>query len=519
MNTKKRYPRYDPGKTLSFAAFARSAHAVKLLGRCLCLCACLAGSLAAETATAQSLFELYTRALENDPVVSGAEAQLRASEQRRVQARAAFGPNAALVGNYNENRYRQAPAYERRDFRDKQLNFRVTQPLLRSDLFPALDSAEAQVRQAQALVDQIRADTAQRLVEACFEVLKARDALELVRAQRESTLEQLALAQRSFKTGTAPIIDVREAEARADVVATQVSAAEFDLDLKLQIVKELTGQNAEVLLRRRLDGKQLPPLQTGSASLWLTAAQDNSAQLRQAQQAFASANAEVRKAWQAHAPTVDLTYTYGHSSDTGTTLSSVPRRGNNSTVGVNLNIPLFASGAAQSKVNEARAMRDKAQSDVDATRRAVNLDVRQNVSSVLSAISQAHGFETAVQSQELAFRATRRGYEVGMKVIVEVLDSQSRLFEARRDLSRARYDAWVGYIKLKAMTGRVDDSDIRSLDAMLVSVVQAEMLQASRTEGTGRMRGQQQGPIARCHAGACGTGRVVTSQTNSVGVP
>jgi outer membrane protein len=422
------------------------------------------------------------QALAKDPAVIGAEAQLRAAEQRRVQALAAFGPSAAVTGNYNDTRYREAPAYEKRDFSDKQLNFRVTQPLLRSELFPAFDSAEAQVQQAQAKVDQARAETAQRLVEACFEALKARDALELVRAQRVSTVEQLALAQKSFKTGMAPIVDVREAEAKADAVAAQVSAAEFDLDLKLQIVTELTGQSAAALLRRGLDGKQLPSLQAADgASQWLTAAQGNSAQLRQAQQALASAEAEVRKAWQGHAPTLDLTYTYGHSSDTGTYLTSMPRRGNSSAVGVSLNIPLFASGATQAKVNEARAMRDKAQSDVNAALRTVNLDVRQNVSATLSAISQAHGLETAVRSQELALRANRRGYEVGMKVNAEVLDSQSRLFEARRDLSRARYDAWVGYIKLKALTGRVDDSDIQSLDTMLVPVTQVELLPARQT--------------------------------------
>ncbi|WP_369660235.1 TolC family protein [Variovorax sp. V15] len=426
-------------------------------------------------AKAQSLPDLYIRALARDPAVAGAEAQLHAAEQRHVQARASFGPTAALVGNYNETRYREAPKYEQRKFQGKQLNLQITQPLLRSALFPALDSAEAQLYQAQAALDQARADSAQRLVEACFEVLKARDALDLARAQRVSTAEQLMLAQRSFKIGTAPIIDVREAEAKADSVAAQVSAAEFELDLRLQIVAELTGQTASTLLTRGLDGKHLPPLEAGSASLWLATAQDNSAQLQQARQALLAAEAEVRKAWHGHAPTADLTYTYGRSSDTGTLTTAFPRGGNSSAVGVNLNIPLFASGATHSKVNEARALRDKAQSDVDAARRTISLGVRQNTSATLSAIGQAHGLEAAVRSQELAFRANRRGYEVGMKVNAEVLDSQSRLFEARRDLSRARYDAWAGYIKLKALAGRLDESDISTLDALLVSVAQADM--------------------------------------------
>jgi outer membrane protein len=464
-------------KETNLGVMAQSVHAAKLLGRILCLSACLV----AGTAASQSLPELYMQALAQDPAVIGAEADVQAALQRRTQARAAFGPSAALVGSYRDTRYREEPAYERRDFKEKQLHVQVTQPLLRSELFPALDSAEAQILQAQALLDQARADTAQRLVEACFEVLKARDALELVRAQRISTDEQLALAHKSFKIGTAPIIDVREAEAQADVVEAQISAAEFDLELKLQIVTELTGQRAMSLLGRGLDGKQLPPLQAGDVESWFTAAQDNNAQLRSARQAFASADAEVSKARHGHAPTVDLTYTYGRSSDTGTFLTAASRRGTSSAVGVSLNIPLFASGATHAKVGEAHAMRDKAQSYVDAALRTVNLGVRQNISDTLSSIIQAHGLETAMRSQELALRAARRGYEVGMKVNVEVLDSQTRLFEVRRDLSRARYDAWVSYIRLKALAGRVAESDIRSLDGLLVPVAQVDLLLSKGT--------------------------------------
>jgi len=273
---------------LSSVVTTKSARAARL-GRLLCLGACLTGGLTGGTATAQSLHDLYVQALAQDPAVAGAEAQVRAAEERQVQARAAFGPSAAVVGNYGDTRYREAPAYEQRRFYEKKLNVQVTQPLLRSALLPALDSSAAQVQQARAMLEQARTDTGQRLVEACFEVLKARDALELVRAQRVATAEQLTLAQKSFKTGTAPVIDVRDAEAKADAVAAQVSAAEFELDLRLQVVTELTGQNATDLLGRGLDGKQLPPLQADDTSQWFTAAQENNAQLRSARQALASA--------------------------------------------------------------------------------------------------------------------------------------------------------------------------------------------------------------------------------------
>lgn len=426
-------------------------------------------------ALAQSLPQLYQAALASDPAVTGAQAQVRAAEERVVQARAAFGPTAAFTASRSLTRYREEPRADLRKFEANQTQLQVALPLLRTALFPALEAAQAQERQARAALDHAQAESGQRLVEACFELFKARDALELARAQRVATAEQLALARHSYKVGTAAITDVREAEAKADTVAAQVLASEAELELRQQVLAELTGQPAPGLLARALGGDRLPDVAPGSVPGWLAAAEDGSAQLQQAEEARAAAQAEMYRARHAHAPTAELSYNHIKSNDTGTTTSIFPRRGTSSAIGVSINIPLFASGATQAKVREAAALHDKAQSEVEAARRTVTLGVRQALSAVLSAVSQARALEVAVRSQELALRANRRGYEIGMKINAEVLEAQSKLFEARRDLSRARYDAWVNFIKLRALTGQLGETDIAELEALLVALPSQEL--------------------------------------------
>lgn len=159
----------------------------------------------------------------------------------------------------------------------------------------------------------------------------------------------------------------------------------------------------------------------------------------------ALANDPAIAAAQGHAPTRDATYAFTTSKDTGTVTSVFPRRGDTSAAGLKLNIPLLASGATQSRVRETIALRDKAQADRDAARRSVSLAVRQAFASTLAAIGQARGLHAAQVSQALALRANPRGHAVGLKVNAQVLEAQRKLFEARRDLSRARYDAWPGY--------------------------------------------------------------------------
>ncbi len=421
-------------------------------------------------AHAQRLPDLYRAALDADPQVQGVLSQLRASEQRLVQAQVGFGPTAVITGGKSDTRYYEAPAFEMRPFSSKQVNLQITQPLLRPTLIASLEQAQFQQEQVQAQLQQSQADAMQRFVEACFDVLKARDALAFLRSQRTATAEQLSAAQRSFRVGTVPVTDVREAEAKADTVAAQLAAAEYELDLKQQVVAELTGQSVPGLLARGLTGEHLPGVDPSSIGAWLNDALANSAQLRQAQHALGAAGADVRKAEYGHAPTAELTFTHGISSESGTVTSSQRRRADSTQVGVNVNIPLFASFGTQAKVEEAIALRDKAQSDVDAARRNLTLGVRQGFSATLSAVSQARGLDAAVKSTQTALRANQRGYEVGMRVNAEVLDAQTKLFEALRDRSRARYDAWVNFFKLKAMVGRLADTDLAELDALLVDV-------------------------------------------------
>jgi outer membrane protein len=275
------------------------------------------------------------------------------------------------------------------------------------------------------------------------------------------------LAQRSFTVGTVAITDVRDAQARADVVATQVIAGRHELALRHQIVMELVGRPVPALLALGLVEDPLPALDRAGLQQWLTEGLFSSPALRQAQWGLEAARHEVRKASVAHAPTVDLSFSRTELSESASVTTTGYRRYTQDQVGLTINVPLFAGGATQSRVREAMALQDKAQAELDSARRTLTLNLRQHFSSTLASSSQAQGLAVAVKSQELAMRANRRGYEVGMKLGAEVLDAQTKLFEARRDHSRARYDAWLSYIKLKCAAGVVAETDLARIDGLL----------------------------------------------------
>lgn len=426
-------------------------------------------------AAAQTLPELATRALDADPAVRASAASLRAAEERLFQAKAAYGPTANFTGTASNSHYAEAPAYDNRPIKSEQYVVQINQPLWRAALYPAMEAARSQLEQADSALRQARLEAQQRLAEALLEVFKARDVLAHATALREAYGEQLAAARRSFQVGRAAAPEVREAEARVDNAVAQVLAAEAELDMRQQVLAEVGAGPTPALLARAVAPEALPPLQANGVLDWLSRAEADSPSLRQARLAVDAAEAEIRKASLAHAPTVDLNASYTRSNDNGSVTSIFPRRGNTSAIGATLTIPLFASGATQSKVVEAMALRDKAAGELDLARRTLVIGVRQAFVATLSALSQAKALATAERSQALSVRANRRGYEVGIKTNADVLEAQGKLFEARRDLSRARHDAWASYFKLRALAGALDDADWQSLDAQLVEYRPSEI--------------------------------------------
>ena len=136
-------------------------------------------------------------------------------------------------------------------------------------------------------------------------------------------------------------------------------------------------------------------------------------------------------------------------------------------MGVQLTIPLYEGGATQSRVRQTLALEDKAAADLDAARRSAALSARQAFLGVSSGLAQVRALETAEQSARTSLESNLLGYQVGVRINIDVLNAQDQLFSARRDLAKARYDTLINSLKLKASTASLTDSDVLSLNTLL----------------------------------------------------
>jgi outer membrane protein len=176
---------------------------------------------------------------------------------------------------------------------------------------------------------------------------------------------------------------------------------------------------------------------------------------------------EARRTSAAHRPTLDIVGTYGQNTDSGSITSAIGRDVNTAQIGVQLAFPLYQGGSLSSKEREAAALSLKAKDDVENARRGAALNARQTYLSVINGIAQVGALEQALISSQSALDSNRLGYEVGVRINIDVLNAQQQLFSTRRDLALARYNTITNQLRLKAAAGSLREEDIEEINRAL----------------------------------------------------
>ena len=440
-------------------------HLLRLLPLSLAL-----GAAFALPAQAQSLMELVDSAQKYDSAWQSARAQRDAAARKADQARAGLLPSAALsAGASRANTDINRPLVDR-TASTYTTGVNASQPLYRPANRIAYEQGRRGVDVAEAQLDAATQDLLVRVSQAYFDVLAAQDTLTFVQAQKAAVSEQLAAAKRNFEVGTSTVTDSREAQARFDLVRAQEIAAENDLRVKRLALDQLVGITGATPtpLAQPL---QLPSVTPDDVSVWVQKAQDQQPGVRQAALALDIARLETKRAETGHLPTVDLQAGYNVTRNpTGTvTAPNIDQRSKVASVGVAFSMPLFAGFAVQNRIKETLALEEKAQSDLETVRRNVAQATHAAFFGVRSGQGQVQALEAAEASSQSALDANKLGYQVGVRINIDVLNAQSQLYQTKRDLAQARYNVLLGNLKLRQAAGTLTVDDVKAINALLAA--------------------------------------------------
>jgi outer membrane protein len=435
--------------------------------RLLALPVLLAASFAAPV-HAQSLLDLYESARSYDAAWQSAKAQYDANLYRAEQAKAAILPTANLAAGVTRNHLDNTLPNIELPYTTQTGTISASQPLFRPANLATYKQGKRQADLAQAQLTAASQDLIVRVAQAYFDVLAAQDTLTFVRAQKAATNEQLASAKRNFEVGTSTITDTREAQARYDLVTAQEIAAENDLRVKKLALDALVGK-ADVK-PNPLAVTELPGPVPANPEVWVQQAEESSPSIIQARENVEIAQLETDKARAGHLPTLDLVASYNVTrSPNGTATVPAATRANTGTVGLSLNVPLFAGFATQNHVRETLSLEEKAQADLENTRRTIAQATRTAYFGLVSGQSQVKALEAAEVSSQSALEANQLGYQVGVRINIDVLNAQSQLFQTKRDLAQARYNVLLANLKLRQANGTLTPDDLAKLNTLVLA--------------------------------------------------
>jgi outer membrane protein len=447
------------------------------------LLAVLVASAFSLDAHAADLVQVYQQALANDATFASARASLQAGMERVPQARSQLLPFVSGSVSTGRSWSETTPwnvgqtftdpvtgetvavsSFENNSPRSRRYGISLTQPLFNWALWQTYQQSKLTQAAIEAQFAQAKQDLITRVAQAYFDVLSAQDNLESIRAQKTATTEQLASAKRNFEVGTQTITDTHEAQAAYDLVVAQEFAAVTDLENRRSALQSIIG-TAPGTLSPLKPGVSLTAPQPAVIDQWVSAAESQNFAVVGAQLALESAKRDISKNRAGHYPTVGLTADASRTKLPGSTDSSGTVK--NRSIGITMAVPIFSGFAVTSRVREAIALEDKARNDLEAHRRNAAQGARVAFAQVNSGLAQVKALEAAEVSSQSALDSNKLGYQVGVRINIDVLNAQNQLYLTRRNLSRARYDTIVNGLRLKAAAGALREEDLLPVNALL----------------------------------------------------
>jgi outer membrane protein len=416
------------------------------------------------------LIKVYAMAAESDPEFRRVAANKRAILELRPQAISQLLPAVNLTGNTYSNDQDISSGFvvggsggTELDFNSHGYSLNLSQPLFRTDRWLQLRQANNQIKQADAELTVAQQDLILRTSLAYFLVLGAEDNLQFAQAEKKSLSRQLEQAKQRFEVGLTAITDVQEAQAGYDRAAAQEIAAENDLSVQREVLRQITGEYFTELAPLGEDMPLVGP-EPQNIDDWTSTALDQNAAVQAALYNVEVARDEIKVQFTGHLPTLDLVARHGYDKSGGRFSDTKLHA---TAVGLELNVPLFQGGFVNSRTREARERLDAALESLELARRETQRQTRAAYLSVISGISQVQAFKQALISSETALEATNAGFEVGTRTAVDVVASERATSQARRDFARSRYDYILNTIRLKQAAGTLSDQDLSLINRWL----------------------------------------------------
>jgi len=418
---------------------------------------------------AENLLQVYQQARDTNPDLRSAAADRDAAFEKINESRSPLLPQLGLGGDYTFNSgYRDNSGLRSNAWAG---SLQLTQTIFDMSKWRALTLQEKTAGIQDVTYQVAQQDLILNTATAYFNVLNAIDTLSYVEAQKQSIYRELDQTTQRFNVGLVAITDVQNARAQYDSVLASEVTARNDIDNKMEALRQVTGNSYFSL--SSLDINRFKTEKPQPIDALLTKAENHNLSLLSARLSKDLAREQIRYYETGHMPTLSLnastgltnTKYKGYRAEASPTTSD--NIGGNNQVGVSLSIPLYQGGAVSSQVKQAEYSFVSSSEKLESAHRAAVQTVRSSFNNINASISSIEAYRQAVVSAQSSLDAMEAGYQVGTRTIVDVLDATTTLYNAKQQLSDARYGYLINQINIKYALGTLNEQDIAALNNTL----------------------------------------------------
>ncbi len=417
-------------------------------------------------AMAVDFLRAYEMAQTSDPEIQAAQFEYQAILDTKPQARAALLPNISLdvYASQVSRDTNSTSTSARGDYDVSGYSLSLSQSIYQHDLYLTLEQTDLNIASAAAGYDAAKQALILRVAEAYYNVLAAEDNLAFAKAEKKAIGEQLEQTKRRFDVGLIAITDVKESQAQYDLSVAQEIQAENQLATTTETLGTIIGSIPDSLVGLPENIPLLIP-EPADINQWVETAKQNNLNLKTAQYAFEIARKQVSIDRAGHYPSLALSLS--HDDSTQDYENSVSVDTEDTTLTLNLSIPIYSGGLTSAQTRSAVSQQERARMlHQKAVRDTVKL-ARDSYLGVTTSIAQVKALKQALISTQTAYEATQAGFEVGTRTAVEVLSVLREQYRAERDYAQARYDYLLNVLSLKQAAGTLNKEDVAQINQWL----------------------------------------------------
>ncbi|EPX80815.1 TolC family outer membrane protein [Litoreibacter arenae] len=362
--------------------------------------------------TAETLASALTAAYNNSNLLEQNRALLRAEDEDVAIALSSLLPNinAGSSINYTD------PAQARDNLT---ATVSLTLELLlwdfgRSAL--AVESAKETVLAARADLTQQEQNVLLDAVTAYVQVLRDQRVVQLRESNLRLITQELRAARDRFEVGEVTRTDVAQAEARLAQARGALVEAQGNLQISRELYKVAVGRAPSNLQAI----SQLPSLPKSLNAAQATAKRI-SPLINQVQHQIKANELNYAAAKAATRPRISLSGSLSHSSVTD----------NNSSVGLQMNVPIYQGGQLSALVRKSLAGVHASKAVLNQTALVVDQNVANAWSRLAVANAQVTSSDRQIRAAQIAFDGVREEAKLGARTTLDVLDAEQVLFDAR----------------------------------------------------------------------------------------